>query len=205
MLNNIDVKLHSEALAHGPDVNLHQVTRTLAERWKEAREDAGLGVNALDRAIGQSSGYTSRIEKGEKLEPAVGIVANAARVLGVRLAWLVDEEGPKLRSAEGEDPHVGTFVMKLRRLPGLEEWVEANPTKLTISQLAKGMSIYDEVKPASRSDGQPLNGWGGFFEDALSGRLTRALPASQSEAEALELGQMSASGRKRVRSASKKR
>lgn len=204
MWSYIDVKQHRSDGPAMPDVSLHCVTktRTLADRWKEAREAAGLRMNELDRLIGQRSGYTTRLEKGEKLEPAVGIVAAAAREMRVSLAWLVDGEGPMVRSADSPDLPASGFLGKVRRLPGLEVWIESQQ-KLTLSQLVKGMAVYDAVKPRSRSDGQPLTGWDKFFEDALTGRATRTLPGAQAEGEAAEQQQMSPTGRKRLRSASK--
>jgi len=115
-----------------------------------------------------------------------------SRILGTPLPNPIPTSAPA-----HTDPPVGTFLMRLRRLPGLEAWVEENPQKLTISQLAHGMAIYEDVKPRSRDDGQPLNGWGSYFDDALSGRLTRELAGAVSDAEALELAQMSPAGRKK--------
>lgn len=200
MLIDIDVKRHRKTVLAPPDVKSHRVPyRTFPERWKEAREAAKLGANALDRLIGQSTGYTSRIEDGTKVSPDVFIVARAATVLGVRLGWLVDGEGPRPREQESDDPAVGTVLLKLRRLPGLEGWVEENPQKLTVSQLARGLRVYDEVKPRSRDDGQPLGGWASFFEDALAGKLTKLVAGDQKAAESLELSQLTPKGRKRVR------
>ncbi len=178
---------------------------TFAERWRVAREEAGMGSNELDRAIGMTTGYTSRVERGAKTEPTIGPVAAAARAMNVSLEWLADGDGPMVRQIGVPDLPVVSFLMKMRRLPGLEQWLEENPGKLTVAQLQRGMRVYDEVKPASRADGAPLGGWGSFFADALAGRLTRALPGDQGAAETIELRRMSKAARRRMRSAPKKR
>ena len=95
MLNDIDVNQHSPSVAKGADVKSHYAMSTLGERWREAREDAGLGVNELDRLLGQTSGVTSRVEADAKPQVTMVMVDRAARVLRVRLDWLVRGEGPK--------------------------------------------------------------------------------------------------------------
>lgn len=71
----------------------HPAMSTLAERWKQARLSADLGMNALDRKIDQGSGYTSRVERGEKLNPTAVILSKAAKIMGVRSDWLATGEG----------------------------------------------------------------------------------------------------------------
>jgi len=94
----------------------------------------------------------------------------------------------------------GTFLLKLRRLPGLEEWVEAHPAKLTVEDLARGMQLYEEVRPRSREDGVPFGGWDAFFDDARAGRLSGPAKAGdQAAAEALEYSQLPRATRKRIR------
>ena len=80
-------------------------------------------------------------------------------------------------------------------------WVEKNASRYRISEIARGMAIYDEVKPASRSDGQPINGWDTFFDDALAGRLTAGKKVGdQAKAEAVERGQLPPATRRRLKS-----
>ncbi len=170
----------------------------LADRVREARLEAGLGMNELDRRIGQPhGGYTTRLEAGEKKRPDPAVLNKIADALNVRLEWLLSgdlpkrEGSPQPRTSNGgtvanADPAIGTFLLKLDRLPGLRGWLEEHPAELSVSQVAKGIAIYEQVKPKAREDGQPHDGWGAFFRDALSDRLTRKLPGSVEAAEELE-------------------
>lgn len=70
----------------------------LGRRLKRAREEAGFDiVTKLEVDAGVSRGTISRIENGEKPEVSLQVVAKIARVLGVRLDWLVF--GRRLRTA----------------------------------------------------------------------------------------------------------
>lgn len=215
MLSYIDVKLHSDNDATSSDVSLHRVatrkvldidpgTSGLGARVKELREAAGLKMNELDRMIGQGSGYTTRLESGEKKNPQLHVLDAYARELKVNIRWLVTGKGSRVPNTNlVPSPPAGVFIDAVDRLPGLRDWLTEYPLEMTIIELAKAMEIYETVKPTSRSDGQPMGGWTTFFSDALSGRLTRPHAGSQAEAEDLEMSQMSASARKRVRPAPK--
>lgn len=182
----------------------NEALRPLVRRLLETRSQVTLAplIGMSQAAI---SGFLSG-RQGTSFSAAVRI----CRLAGVSLAQVLgvdaEEMGVLFPSSEtsGSDLTVGAFLLKLRRLPGLERWLEENPTALTVSQLARGMTVYDMAPPASRSDGQPMSGWRAFFDDALSGRLTTAANGNQAEAERLELGQMTRSGRRRVRSTAKK-
>jgi len=66
----------------------------VGRRVKELREKMGLGVNELDRMVGQN-GFTSRLENGEKKRPNLFVMLRVADVLGADVRWL----------ATGEEPH----------------------------------------------------------------------------------------------------
>lgn len=51
-----------------------------------------LGFNELDRAIGQTSGYTTRLVAGKKKRPDPTILGKIAQVLGVSVDWIVSGE-----------------------------------------------------------------------------------------------------------------
>lgn len=189
------------------------VARLLAEEKARGGTQATLGKklgisqSALSGFIGDRQGSSHAVAltacKLAGIDPRTVLGEEFAIVLTSAGVEEIEKRFEQLKAA---DLPVGSFLMKLRRLPGLERWIEENPSALTVSQLARGMSIYDDVRPASRSDGQPMNGWGAFFEDALSGRLSATAGAGDQEAaEALERGQMSRSTRRRLRDASKKR
>jgi hypothetical protein len=153
----------------------------------------------LERTAKLPKGYGSYVISGERRRLGPKFMTQIADALGVTQKWLASGDGPMTEASKGLDPTIGTFLLKLDRLPGLREWIESNPSALTVSQIATGMAIYDDVKPRSREDGRPLDGWGAFFDDALSGRLTgpRKL-GDQTAAEALEISQLSSSTRGRL-------
>lgn len=189
--------------------------RPIVAKLLDEEKSRGGTQGSLGRKLGISqsalSGFLSR-RQGSRYS----VVVAACKLAGVDPRTVLGEDSVVVLTPAGieelerridglraADVPVGTFLMKLRRLPGLERWIEANPSALTVAQLARGMAIYDDVQPASRSDGQPLNGWGAFFDDALSGRLTRPLDGNQTAAETLELRQLSKATQRKLRSARK--
>lgn len=52
-----------------------------------------MGFNELDRAIGQGSGYTTRLVAGKKKRPDPTILHKMAEALGVHYEWLVTGQG----------------------------------------------------------------------------------------------------------------
>lgn len=175
-----------------------EVFRDLLERFPNQTE--------LARKIGIDQSRVSAIRNTGKT--SMQTLIRAAVLAGRTLQDFGRAVGVELPSAASEspmaDPPIGTFLMKLRRLPGLEQWVESHPEQFTISQLAKGMALYDDVRPASRSDGQPFNGWGAFLDDAVSGRLTQPLPGAVEEVDRIELAQMAPEARRRVKATDEK-
>ena len=160
----------------------------------------GRSGNWLETAARLPKGYGSYVLTGKRRKLGPEFMGRIAEALGVSHRWLSTGEGPMVEGTPSTDPKVGTFLMKLDRLPGLREWVEANPSKLTVTEVAAGMALYDETKPSSRSDGQPMGGWDAFFADALAGRLVGPKKrGDQAAAEALELSQLPASTKKRLK------
>lgn len=104
------------------------------------------------------------------------------------------------------DPPVGPFLLRLRRMPGLERWIEDHPTTFTISQIATAMFAYDESKPRGREDGQPLAGWEAYIRDAINvGDRPARLPSVQVDADDAERKQLSPAARRALQDARKKR
>jgi hypothetical protein len=169
-----------------------------AERVRLALQ--GRSGGWLEREARLPKGYGSYILNGERRRLGPKFMTQIADALGVTQKWLASGEGPRTELAKGVDPSIGSFLLKLDRLPGLREWIESNPGALTVSQVAAGMAIYDAVKPRSREDGRPFDGWGAFFNDALSGRLTGPKKlGDQSAAEALETSQLPPAARRRLK------
>lgn len=178
---------------------------TLSQRWKLAREAAGLGSNELDRAIGQGSGYTSPLEAGTKASPNLEIVARAATAMKVSPAWLAFGEGP-MRSTEttGLDFPAGTLLLKLRKQPGLESWIEEHPASATVHELVRGIMAIESGRAAAyaRSEDQrPHAGWGAFFKDLRAGKIdvvNVAHHASAADARAREVAELGGSPPKTI-------
>lgn len=84
------------------DVVMHRsVVTTMGERVRARMETLGIGFNELDRAIGQGSGYTTRLVAGKKKRPDPVILAKIAKELGVTTDWLSTGEG---QSPDGTPP-----------------------------------------------------------------------------------------------------
>lgn len=80
----------------------------LAQRWREAREAKGLSMNALDKALGQSSGFTTLVERARKPGITLDLVCRAARELDVSVDWLagLSTDRTTWRAALGRDPAI---------------------------------------------------------------------------------------------------
>lgn len=119
---------------------------SLPQRWKQAREMRGLSMNELDRQIGQSSGFSTRVESGEKPGITMAIVAKAAEVLAVSLEWLVNGTGSATDGAALSQPKVTDD--EARVVPQIRAVAEATKDShgftdqevLAASGLARGFS-----------------------------------------------------------------
>lgn len=67
---------------------------TIAQRISEVIEARGMGNNALDRALGKKQGYTSTMIAREA-RPRGDTLEAIAKVLEVRVAWLVTGQGER--------------------------------------------------------------------------------------------------------------
>lgn len=74
---------------------------TIGDRLKFALEEAGMGMNAADRAVDQGAGYTSRLASNKKKRPDPAILQRYADALGVRLEWLTTGRLPMRQETEG--------------------------------------------------------------------------------------------------------
>jgi hypothetical protein len=74
---------------------------TIAERVRRALTLRGMGVVALDVALGKKQGYTTNLLK-RRNTPRSDTLATLASVLNVRLAWLATGEEP-MEESTGED------------------------------------------------------------------------------------------------------
>lgn len=67
-----------------------------------AREHAQLSQAELAKRCGVSRGQIAKLEVGERTNPRGSDVAAVARETGVRLPWLLEEQGPMV--SEGDAP-----------------------------------------------------------------------------------------------------
>lgn len=91
--------------------------RTLADRLRYAREYRRLRSNQLNNLAGLASGYTSRIESGERLQPSAEHLSKIAGALGVRLQWLM----------QGTEPMIEAASAGVSSLPNLERCIATRP------------------------------------------------------------------------------
>lgn len=170
----------------------------LAKRVEAAL--AGRSGGWLEQHASLPKGYASYILTGKRRKLGPDFMGRIAKALGVSLAWLMTGTGPMAEAAKAYDPPAGKLLFKISDLPGLRDWLIDHPEALTVSELVRGIAAYDETKPASRSDGQPFEGWGAFFDDVNAGRLAGPKRrGDQAAAEALERSQLPAAARKRLK------
>lgn len=159
----------------------------IGKRARLARERRGKSGNEVDIDAEVGRGTVSRLESGRSRDIALHVVARVANALQIRLDWLVfgrgemnvgnDRPGPP-------DPKIGTFLLKLGRLPGLQAWIDENPSAFPLSTIARGVDVYEKRPNRSRDDGEPLGGWGAYFAEIHSGD---AIPLENSAEKATQL------------------
>jgi transcriptional regulator with XRE-family HTH domain len=66
---------------------------TIGERIAHARRMSGLSAAALGERAGFSKAIVAMLEGGQRENPHVNTVTAIARVLGVRVEWLIDGTG----------------------------------------------------------------------------------------------------------------
>lgn len=70
------------------------------------------------------------------------------------------------------DPPIGTFLLKINKLPGLDEWLTNHPGDVHVSEVCRAIETYESTPGLARpSDGQPHQGWGTFFTDLRAGKI----------------------------------
>lgn len=95
---------------------------TVGQRVERAMHARGLGYNELDRALGVSEGYSSRLCSTPR-NPRASTLLRLAEVLAVRLDWLVSGAGPMSDESPTPPPiSSGTRHKTFKDLPG---WAEA--------------------------------------------------------------------------------
>lgn len=77
----------------------HRRQVSVGQRVRQAREVRRLSGNELDRRMGTSQGYTSRLESSER-QPRADTITKLAEVLEVRPQWLLTGEGPMVDQPE---------------------------------------------------------------------------------------------------------
>jgi len=73
---------------------VRDLSRGIGKRLEAARELAGISARELDKLIGVSPGYCSRIESGDRPDPGSMVSERIARVFGLSLDWLISGVGP---------------------------------------------------------------------------------------------------------------
>lgn len=66
---------------------------SVGARVRQAMTARGMGYNEVDRALGYSEGYTSRLAASAR-QPRANTLASLASALQVNLVWLATGEGP---------------------------------------------------------------------------------------------------------------
>lgn len=135
-----DVKLHrcqatSNSAVALVDVTQHHDPMSLASRVKEARQLRGIGMNELDRLVGQSSGYTTRLESGSKKMPSAEVMNRLASALRVHLSWLLTGQEPRELALEQDAPSQRAVVYD-DQYPARADAVAAARALKTISEEA---------------------------------------------------------------------
>lgn len=67
--------------------------QTIGERIAQARSLSGLSAAALGEKAGLSKAIVSMLEGGQRENPHVNTISAIARVLGIRVEWLIDGTG----------------------------------------------------------------------------------------------------------------
>lgn len=187
---------------HTPDFDARD-SKLLVDAMLAVRDDRKLNQSRFAECIGVTQPAISQVESG-----ANGIKLSTANALAKFLRYenaqhLLDELREGRSPLRGPDSYrraaftmsIGTLQMKLDRLPGLRAWVESDPSRITVAEIARGVAAYDAMRPRSREDGVPLGGWESYFADVKAGRLEEA-PIDDDAAENLERKQLPKASRK---------
>lgn len=125
---SIGTSVNEHPLATHPDLvssdtmATKEMQETVGQRVERAMEVRGLGHNEMDRSLGMSEGYTSRLCSTPR-SPRASTLSRLADVLRVRLDWLISGVGPMDDESPTPPPiSSGTRHKTFKDLPG---WLEA--------------------------------------------------------------------------------
>jgi transcriptional regulator with XRE-family HTH domain len=90
-----------------PRSKLPEPATAMGRRIVDRMQALGLSCNALDRRIGQTSGYTSPLIRGKKRTPEAFVLERMAGALGVTVDWLINGNQPRPTTEAGG---MGTLI-----------------------------------------------------------------------------------------------
>jgi len=160
MANAIDVNHHRHdsydasrlTRTVAPDIICNvKEPRTLGERLRFAREEAGLDTNELNRLVQLpdgsklSDGYISSYETGRRTKMQGKYALAICATLHIRPAWLLEGTGPR-RFSSGELP--ATLTAAKRDKPNLEAVLDASRRKRWgASAIAAARALEHDLPP----------------------------------------------------------
>jgi hypothetical protein len=103
------------------DDTMSQEKETVGQRVERAMDTRGIGYNEVDRGLGYSEGYTSRLVHSTR-QPRADTLAKLAEVLRVDLAWLASGKGSMGEESPSSPASSGPRAKVAKDLPG---WAEA--------------------------------------------------------------------------------
>lgn len=159
----------AKAVDRGSRLVQYVLVSTLKERLQKVIDDGRVeGQRPWARAAGlESETHIGRLLQGTAADEGkvqLRILEALAEAACVSPAWLAFGVG-----GPDDDPPVATLLMKLRRLPGLEEAIERHPGRWRTSTVAR---ITAETFQ-SDSDGIPIGGWERALDAIESGRSSK--------------------------------
>lgn len=101
------------------DTGMAKSSESVGARVGRAMAARGMGYNELDRALGYSEGYSSRLVRTDR-SPRASTLAALAEALRVNLTWLATGQGPMDDGSAPLPPSSRAKVLK--DMPG---WAEA--------------------------------------------------------------------------------
>lgn len=124
-------------MALSPDIHAAvRRLRSLGERLRFAREARKLGSNELSRLAGLTESYVSSVETGRRTKVAADALGAVARVLHVRLPWLMEGLEPM------EETPTGRAVKA-----NLERCLEMHPSGHWIPQAVASARLMGRDRP----------------------------------------------------------
>lgn len=114
---------------------------SLGGRIRAARQARGWSMNELDKRLGTSEGYTSRVESGSRV-PREDKIRAYAITLDVHYEWLLEGKGPRDRTSSSSSH---------RRHPNLEAAIAGMGERVTpgAAEVARAMGA-ESRRPGRR-------------------------------------------------------